>query len=195
MNQSLLSLLEDEIKTWILSSTFYFTNERDLQVKLAKHLEDSRKFDRVYTEYRVPLAELKHRGIPVEPNPKLASARKISPSFPWNNHLSIDIVVESNGQFAAIELKYATKPINEKENLFGEDLIPETKVLINDVIAGARIGLLSARIGYWMLPLYRKWFKWDKGSKDVAAIAPICDLESRTFGLSMGMYFRLGKSV
>lgn len=129
MNQSLLTQLETEIKTWITSSTLYFTNERDLQVKLAKHLEDSRKFDRVYTEYRVPLAELKHRGIPVEPNPQLASTRKISPSFPWNNHLSIDIVVESKGQFAAIELKYATKPINEKETLFGEDLLPETKIL------------------------------------------------------------------
>lgn len=33
---------------------------------------------------------------------------------------------------------------------------------LNDVIAGAGIGILSARIGYWMLPLYRKWFHWDK---------------------------------
>lgn len=29
---------------------------------------------------------------------------------------------------------------------------------VNDVIAGAGIGILSARIGYWMLPLYNKWF-------------------------------------
>lgn len=33
---------------------------------------------------------------------------------------------------------------------------------LNDVIAGAGIGILSARIGYWMLPLYNKWFHWDK---------------------------------
>ena len=33
---------------------------------------------------------------------------------------------------------------------------------LNDVIAGAGIGILSARIGYWMLPLYRKWFHWEK---------------------------------
>lgn len=32
---------------------------------------------------------------------------------------------------------------------------------LNDVIAGAGIGILSARIGYWMLPLYRKWFHWN----------------------------------
>ena len=29
---------------------------------------------------------------------------------------------------------------------------------LNDVIAGAGVGILSARIGYWMLPLYNKWF-------------------------------------
>lgn len=29
---------------------------------------------------------------------------------------------------------------------------------LNDVIAGAGIGILSARIGFWMLPLYNKWF-------------------------------------
>lgn len=33
---------------------------------------------------------------------------------------------------------------------------------LNDVIAGAGIGILSAQIGYWMLPHYRKWFHWDK---------------------------------
>ena len=29
---------------------------------------------------------------------------------------------------------------------------------VNEVIAGAGIGILSTRIGYWMLPLYNKWF-------------------------------------
>lgn len=33
---------------------------------------------------------------------------------------------------------------------------------LNDVIAGAGVGILSAHIGYWMLPLYRKWFHWEK---------------------------------
>lgn len=32
----------------------------------------------------------------------------------------------------------------------------------NDVIAGAGVGILSARIGYWMLPLFQKWFGWTK---------------------------------
>lgn len=29
---------------------------------------------------------------------------------------------------------------------------------VSDVLAGAGLGILSARIGYWMLPLYNKWF-------------------------------------
>lgn len=41
---------------------------------------------------------------------------------------------------------------------------------LNDVIAGAGIGILSARIGYWMLPLYRKWFGWDKPRKSSSLI-------------------------
>lgn len=35
----------------------------------------------------------------------------------------------------------------------------------NDILAGAGIGILSARIGFWMLPLYRKWFHWDKSDQ------------------------------
>lgn len=41
---------------------------------------------------------------------------------------------------------------------------------LNDVIAGAGIGILSARIGYWMLPLYRKWFGWDKAAADSSTL-------------------------
>lgn len=44
---------------------------------------------------------------------------------------------------------------------------------LNDVIAGAGIGILSAQIGYWMLPHYRKWFHWDKKkTSDVCVAMP-----------------------
>lgn len=33
---------------------------------------------------------------------------------------------------------------------------------LNDVVAGAGVGILSARIGYWMLPLYRKWLHLER---------------------------------
>lgn len=34
---------------------------------------------------------------------------------------------------------------------------------LNDVIGGAGIGILSAHVGYWLLPVYRKWFHWSTG--------------------------------
>lgn len=40
---------------------------------------------------------------------------------------------------------------------------------LNDVIAGAGVGILSARIGYWMLPLYQRWFKWNQSSTTSSA--------------------------
>ncbi|MDE6340372.1 MAG: phosphatase PAP2 family protein, partial [Muribaculaceae bacterium] len=42
---------------------------------------------------------------------------------------------------------------------------------LNDVLAGAGFGILSAHIGYWMLPLYRKWFHWEKISNQQSFIA------------------------
>lgn len=56
---------------------------------------------------------------------------------------------------------------------------------INDVIAGAGVGILCARIGYWMLPVWRKVFNLDRrGGCQVAAIAPFYDVERRAAGAS-----------
>ncbi len=57
---------------------------------------------------------------------------------------------------------------------------------LNDVIAGAGIGILSARIGYWMLPLYQKWFKWDKTQ---AAVLPTYDPGTRSAGVAFTANF------
>lgn len=54
---------------------------------------------------------------------------------------------------------------------------------INDVIAGAGVGILSARIGYWMLPLYRKWFHWD--NKKAVSILPGYDPETRSANIGL----------
>ena len=60
----------------------------------------------------------------------------------------------------------------------------------NDVLAGAGIGILSARIGYWMLPLYRKWFKWsDTGRNSIMAVAPAYNYASRSFSLNLAYTF------
>ena len=41
-----------------------------------------------------------------------------------------------------------------------------------DVLAGAGVGILSARIGYWLLPYTKKIFRQRKSSKGIALIAP-----------------------
>ena len=58
----------------------------------------------------------------------------------------------------------------------------------NDVIAGAGIGILSARIGYWMLPLYRKWFHWEnKDQNAYGIISPV--ITPSNFSLSILVTF------
>lgn len=127
----IIRLLKSEILAWITHNTHLLTNERDMQVKLAIWLEKNKIFDNVFTEYRVPLSELKAKGIPVEPNPNQANNRAVNPAFPWNNQMSVDIVVEKNGQYAAVELKYATRPISGVETIFGEKIHTDAKILKN----------------------------------------------------------------
>lgn len=50
---------------------------------------------------------------------------------------------------------------------------------LNDVVAGAGIGILSARIGYWMLPLYRKWFHLDSNRPSSYLVASPSVLANR----------------
>ena len=53
----------------------------------------------------------------------------------------------------------------------------------HDVLAGAAVGVLSARLSYWLLPFERKIFKWEE--KDVAVTAlPTYDGTTRTVGIA-----------
>ncbi len=60
---------------------------------------------------------------------------------------------------------------------------------LNDIIAGAGIGILSARIGYWMLPLYQRWFKWNKSSSNIIAVSPIYDHTEHSFSINFAYRF------
>lgn len=58
---------------------------------------------------------------------------------------------------------------------------------LNDVIAGAGIGILSARIGYWLLPLNRKLFHIRPKSTTIITSAPFYDPYNRAFGASLAI--------
>ncbi len=53
----------------------------------------------------------------------------------------------------------------------------------HDVIAGAGIGILSARVGYWMLPVWKRMFRFSDPDKGVACI-PVYNPSQRSFALN-----------
>lgn len=59
---------------------------------------------------------------------------------------------------------------------------------LNDVVAGAGFGILSARIGYWMLPLNRHIFRIPRKGQALVA-GPIYYSDMRAAGLSCAVQF------
>ena len=115
--ESLIKTLRVDLERLLGTNKELMFNERDLQVRVATWLRDSGHYDDVDMEYAVPKEELVARGLKLK-----------TTSFPWNNDLSIDVVVEKAREFAAVELKFATRPVNVKIDRFGEPL--KTKCLI-----------------------------------------------------------------
>jgi len=62
---------------------------------------------------------------------------------------------------------------------------------LHDVIMGAGIGILSARIGNWLLPFERKLFKINKKSSSTSTVAtiPYYNVNDKAFMLSMVAVF------
>ena len=59
---------------------------------------------------------------------------------------------------------------------------------LNDVTAGAGFGILSARVGYWLLPVERRLFKWDQSSA-TTAVVPVYNPADNSFGMAMTVVF------
>lgn len=63
---------------------------------------------------------------------------------------------------------------------------------LGDVISGAGIGILSARAGYWLLPLEKKIFGLDKkkelGSTSMVAL-PTYNISNNSFGMTLALQF------
>lgn len=60
------------------------------------------------------------------------------------------------------------------------------RAYINDIVAGAGMGILAVHAAYWILPYERRWFGLDKKkNKDVGMfLLPTYDASSRTIGLA-----------
>lgn len=60
---------------------------------------------------------------------------------------------------------------------------------VSDVVAGAGVGILSARIGYWLLPFERKLFGWDGKGKRTLVAVPYYQPDTKSAGASFSMVF------
>lgn len=60
---------------------------------------------------------------------------------------------------------------------------------LNDVIAGAGIGILSARIGYFLLPLNQKLFKLHRKNAPLIAAMPTYHYHTKSFGVAINVQF------
>lgn len=59
----------------------------------------------------------------------------------------------------------------------------------NDILAGAGIGILSARIGYWLLPFNQKIFKFNKKDLPIISTCPFYEYQSKTLGAALYIQF------
>lgn len=127
---NLLELVSGEIRAFLNSRNIeyhkneekLFYNECHLQMELATYLKQSNNcYDNVHLEYFVPgsavMGQIRASLYPLDVEYK-----------PQN--LYIDIVVEKDGEFLPIELKYKTAPLDENISRFGET-IPNADVLKN----------------------------------------------------------------
>ena len=132
MANNLIQQVHTDVVQFLSGESVLFSNESDLQLRLSCYLKHSGHYDRVEVEYYVPFQELQRL------NPSLTTA-----NFPWDSDLYIDIVVEKDGQFVPIELKYPTKDIWGAFTRFGVAVTAKVPMLKNQ---GAQD---IVRYNYW----------------------------------------------
>ena len=124
--KDLLTCVKNDITDFLTKQKMFFFNERDLQVNLALYLSNLKdKEYRVHLEYHIPTSELK--------------------DYPWSeNNISIDLVVEKDGEYVPVELKYKTcsLPDGSMINRFGE------KICANKIVKNQSAQDLG-RYGFW----------------------------------------------
>lgn len=60
---------------------------------------------------------------------------------------------------------------------------------LNDVLAGAGIGILSARAAEWLLPFNRRWLGLDRRRGEAAVLVPAYSPANRSFALTAAIIF------
>lgn len=101
---TLVEMVHQDLVSFLTNPPKLMFNERDFQVHLCVWLKRSAfSYDEVEVEYDVPYQEL-------------------GKDCPWTNEMRLDIVVQKDGEFLPVELKYKTKRIEKNVLRFGEAL-------------------------------------------------------------------------
>lgn len=117
MSSTFYNNVKDDLKRFFSNhQKELFFNEKDLQLHLALFLKETKHYCDVDVEYYVPKEELGKN--------ETDDYKK----YVWNSQLYIDIVVQADGRYIPIELKYTTKRVERKINRFGESLNGNGKV-------------------------------------------------------------------
>lgn len=132
MANNLIQQVHTDVEQFLSGESVLFSNESDLQLRLSCYLKHLGHYDRVEVEYYVPYQEL-----------KLLNSSLNHTNFPWDSDLYIDIVVEKDGQFVPVELKYPTKDIWGAFTRFGVAVTAKVPMLKNQ---GAQD---IVRYNYW----------------------------------------------
>ena len=118
---TMINELMQDCKDWISDLTEVMRNEREMQVRLAMYLKEKGHYDNVHVEYTVPLQLLAEHNFEV-PSKSEDDIWTTPENFPWHNQMYFDVMVEKDGRFAAVELKYATTYIKPQPLVFGEEV-------------------------------------------------------------------------
>ena len=91
----------EQITKALESRTSFFLREISIQIYLADYFIKTNLYDNVFVEYHIP--------------------KKLIPDYPWSDTIDIDIVLEKNGKYFPIEIKYKTKKQILPLMIFGQD--------------------------------------------------------------------------
>ena len=89
---NLKDIVKDDVSKFFQNLKEILFNERELQIRLAVHLRETKHYDDVNVEYYVP-------------------KDVFGKAYIWNSQLYLDIVVRKDEEFFPIELKYKTQKV------------------------------------------------------------------------------------
>ncbi|MBO1883542.1 hypothetical protein J4N46_03645 [Capnocytophaga sp. Marseille-Q4570] len=93
--------VKNHIEEFLKQEKNFFHNERDFQMHLASFLKDKNYYDNIFLEYSLPASIL--------------YLNTMDDSSKVETDIRIDIVVEKDGSFYPIELKYKTKLVEKNK--------------------------------------------------------------------------------